>query len=163
MAEEFTQEQRLDIKQVYDLFAEAGEGLVTKKMGDVLRSLGYSPNQAALKDMITELGGPVKKITFEQFLPYAARAKRESVEQNADLEKELVPMREGMLHYFQAKSLTQIREDKDAVVKVSDLRRTLCKLGEKLTEEEWEELAKELTVENGNVKFQDFVQLLQSD
>ena len=83
-----------------------------------------------------------------------------------DVVAKLEPMHVGMLHFFDKVSPKQIRESPCETVKINDLKHILSSCGEKLSEEELEEMAKEIrtncTTSDGRVNWKEFVAMIQN-
>ena len=56
MAEDLTEEQKQEFKDVFSLFDKDGDGTVsTKELGVVMRALGQNPTDAEIAEMIKEV------------------------------------------------------------------------------------------------------------
>lgn len=75
-------------------------------------------------------------------------------------------MKDGVLHFFDKLPHKQLRDTAPDTVKLSDLKHLLSSVGEKMSEEEIEEMTKEIRgtcrIADGRVNFEDFVNLLMS-
>ena len=124
---------KINFQEAFNLFDKDGDGLIsTQELGTVMRSLGQSPTEAELQYMIHEVdsdgsGG----INFNEFLTLMVRDDRtpESIE---------MEIREAFRIF-----------DKDAngFVTIDELKHVLTNLGEKLTDDELEDMLKEADVD----------------
>merc|ERR1711974_120595 len=109
-------------------------------MGTVMRSLGLACPEAQLTEFVAEAT---------------------KVNNSTDVAKEMQSIRVGINHYFEKMSFKQARESSSDMVKVADLKHLMATMGEKLSEEEIEEMSREnrasCKVEDGRVSFGDFV------
>merc|ERR1719240_2261958 len=87
MADQLTEEQIAEFKEAFSLFDKDGDGTITtKELGTVIRSLGQTPTEAELQDMINEVDADGNgTIDFPEFLSLMARNMK-----NTDSEEELI-------------------------------------------------------------------------
>mmetsp|Transcript_4685 Transcript_4685/g.7624 ORF Transcript_4685/g.7624 Transcript_4685/m.7624 type:complete len:163 (+) Transcript_4685:107-595(+) len=150
--------------EVFKLFDQEGTGIKIKEMGTVMRSLGVAASEAQLKEFQAEaLKKDKSYIQFGDFYSMVTRA--QTVEAPWDAEK-MGGMKVGLLHFFDKLPAKDIREKPPATVKINDLKHLLGSCGEKLHEEEIEELARTIRAncrtEDGRVDFEDFLNMLSS-
>lgn len=156
-----------EIHEVFKLFDQDGSGIKIKEIGTVMRSLGIAASEAQLREFAVEAA---KKdgtyVQFPDFNSYVKRAQTVEADKHVDVAKEMQGMKVGLLHFFDKMSQKQIRESPPETVKINDLKHLLSSVGEKMTEEELEEFARELRgscrIQDGRVDFDDFVKLLQT-
>lgn len=156
-----------EIHEVFKLFDQDGSGIKIKEIGTVMRSLGIAASEAQLREFAVEAA---KKdgtyVQFPDFMSYVKRAQTVEADKHVDVAKEMQGMKVGLLHFFDKMSQKQIRESPPETVKINDLKHLLSSVGEKMTEEELEEFARELRgscrIQDGRVDFDDFVKLLQT-
>eukprot|EP00746_Dinoflagellata_sp_MGD_P016521 gnl/MRDRNA2_/MRDRNA2_137366_c0_seq1.p1 gnl/MRDRNA2_/MRDRNA2_137366_c0~~gnl/MRDRNA2_/MRDRNA2_137366_c0_seq1.p1 ORF type:complete len:194 (+),score=46.24 gnl/MRDRNA2_/MRDRNA2_137366_c0_seq1:80-583(+) len=155
-----------EIQECFHLFDQEGtKSIQIKEIGTVMRSLGLAPSEAVLRDIVTEAKKKdSSKVLFTDFLEYVKRVKALESEKSVDAVKELEGMKLGMLHFFDKVSKKKLREDPPTTVKLADLKHLLSSVGEKMSEEEMDEMMKEVRtncqVQDGRVSFDDFVKLL---
>lgn len=115
-------------------------------MGECLRALGQNPTESDVKKCTHQLKAD-ERISFEVFLPiYHAISKARS----GDTADDFI---EGLRHF-----------DKDAsgFISTAELRHLLTTLGEKLTDDEVEQLLVNQEDSQGNVNYEEFVRMIMS-
>jgi len=155
-----------DVKEVFKLFDQDGSGIKIKEIGTVLRSLGLSAKNASLAAYTEDAQKKDKNfVQFGDFMGYVKQAQSEETQDIVDVGKELAPMKLGIHHFFDKLTVKQIRDSPPDMVKIADIKHLLSSVGEKMTEEECEDMAREIRnvckVEDGKVKFGDFVEMLK--
>ena len=133
-------EQITEFKEAFSLFAKDGDNTITtKELGTVVRSLGQNPTEAELQDMINEVDPDGKgTIDFQGFLTIMTRKMKDT-----DPEEE---MREAF-HMFD--------KDGNGFISAADLHHVMTILGEKLTDEEVDEMIKEADIDgDGQVNYE---------
>lgn len=137
-----------DVQEVFDLFDfwDGRDGLVDgAKVGDLLRCAGLTPTQ----NLVQKHGGTAKfgekQYKFEEILP---------MYKNVSDETEI-----GTFADFMEAFKTFDREGQGFVA-MAEMRHVLQSLGERLKDEEVEEILKFTETEedlDGNVKYEDFI------
>ncbi|KAJ8646861.1 hypothetical protein MRB53_008609 [Persea americana] len=132
MAEQLTEEQISEFKEAFSLFDKDGDGCITtKELGTVMRSLGQNPTEAELQDMINEVDADQNgTIDFPEFLNLMARKMKDT-----DSEEEL------------KEAFKVFDKDQNGFISAAELRHVMTNLGEKLTDEEVDEMIREADVD----------------
>merc|ERR1712048_659867 len=101
--------------------------ITTKELGTVMRSLGQNPTAAELQDMINEVGADGNgTIDFPEFLSLMARKMKDT-----DTEEDLI------------EAFKAFDRDGSGFISAAELRHVMTNLGEKLTDEEVDEMVRE--------------------
>ncbi|XP_059611286.1 myosin-2 essential light chain [Phlebotomus argentipes] len=143
----YTEDQLAEFLEAFNLFDNRGDGKIQlNQVGECLRALGQNPTESDVKKCTHQLK-PDERISFEVFLPiYQAISKARS----ADTADDFI---EGLRHF-----------DKDAsgLISTAELRHLLTTLGEKLTDDEVEQLLSNQEDSQGNVNYEEFVRMVMS-
>ncbi|KAF8407552.1 hypothetical protein HHK36_006686 [Tetracentron sinense] len=187
MAEQLTEEQISEFKEAFSLFDKDGDGCITtKELGTVMRSLGQNPTEAELQDMISEVDADQNgTIDFPEFLNLMARKMKillmlvlmclvqdqayqgDACEfrfngtivlvQNALPEPHLDTDSEEELK----EAFKVFDKDQNGFISAAELRHVMTNLGEKLTDEEVDEMIREADVDgDGQVNYDEFVRMM---
>ncbi|XP_033018426.1 uncharacterized protein LOC117054078 [Lacerta agilis] len=146
MAEHLSEEQIAEFKEAFLIFDKDGDGAITtKELGTVMRSLGQNPTEAELKEMIDKLDADGNgTVDFPEFLSLMARKI-----QNSDGEEEI------------RNAFRVFDKDGNGYVSAAELRHIMTNLGEKLTDEEVEDMIKEADVDgDGQVNYEEFLKIM---
>jgi calmodulin len=148
MADHLTDEQIGEFKEAFSLFDKDGDGsITTQELGTVMRSLGQNPTEAELKDMIHEVDADGDgTIDFSEFLDLMARKMKD-----ADSDEEL------------KEAFKVFDKDQNGFISAAELRHVMINLGEKLTDEEVNEMIREADVDgDGQVNYEEFVKMMMA-
>lgn len=122
------------------MFDKDGDGTITtKELGTVMRSLGQNPTEAELQDMINEVDADGNgTIDFPEFLTMMARKMKET-----DSEEEI------------REAFRVFDKDGNGFISAAELRHVMTNLGEKLTDEEVDEMIREADIDgDGQVNYE---------
>jgi|DewCreStandDraft_5_1066085.scaffolds.fasta_scaffold14636_7 calmodulin len=142
-ADQLSEEQLTEIKQVFDRFDQEETGQISSKdLGNILRSFGIDVLDRDLTDLLEEInrdnGG---KISFSSFLEILI-----SRLDNLEFEKMIISA-------FEVFDST-----KRGIISASELRYLMTHLGERLSEEEVNEMIREADVDGtGQIDYRSFV------
>jgi calmodulin len=128
MADQLTEEQIAEFNEAFALIDKDGDGTITtKELGTVMRILGQNPTEAELQDMINEIDTDDNgTIDFPEFLVMMANKCKDI---NAEDE---------MTEAFRV-----FDKDGNGFISATELRNAMLNLGEKLTDEEVDEMLRE--------------------
>merc|ERR1712118_607662 len=129
MADQLTEEQIAEFKEAFSLFDKDGDGTITtKELGTVMRSLGQNPTDAELQDMVNEVDGDGNgTVDFPEFLSLMARKMKDT-----GTEGELI------------EAFKCFDRDGSGFISTAEIRHVMTNLGEKLTDEEVDEMVREV-------------------
>ncbi|RMZ18881.1 hypothetical protein D0859_17133 [Hortaea werneckii] len=128
MADSLTEEQVSEFKEAFSLFDKDGDGqITTKELGTVMRSLGQNPSESELQDMINEVDADNNgTIDFPEFLTMMARKMKDT-----DSEEEI------------REAFKVFDRDNNGFISAAELRHVMTSIGEKLTDDEVDEMIRE--------------------
>ncbi|XP_035657808.1 myosin-2 essential light chain-like isoform X2 [Branchiostoma floridae] len=139
----FSEEQISEFQEAFSLFDKRGDGKIDKgQLAEVLRSLGQNPTNAEVKKVSAEFRDN-SRISFEEFLPILEAFAKHSKEA-------------GSFEDF-VEGLKVFDKDGNGLIVGAELRHVLTTLGEKLTEEEVEQLVAGQEDQHGMINYEEFV------
>lgn len=144
--DQLSQEQIDEFKEAFKLFDRDGDGTVdVDELGTVMKSLGQEPTEQEIRDMISEVDNDGSgSIEFPEFLQLMAKKMNDT-----DTEQEIKD------------AFKVFDEHARGYITVDELKDIMSTLGEKLTDEETEEMIKYSHVdEEGHINYVEFVQLM---
>ncbi|KAM9294542.1 calmodulin-alpha-like [Gastrophryne carolinensis] len=140
MADQLTEEQIAEFKVAFSLSKKHDDGTITtKELGPVMRSLGQNPTEAELQDMINKVNADGNGTSdFPEFLTIMSRNMKDT-----DREEEI------------RDAFRLFDKDGNGYINAAELHLIMTNLGEKLTDEEVDEMIKEADiVGNGQVNYE---------
>ena len=144
MAKQLTEEQIREFREAFALFDTNLDGTIPmKELGTVMRSLGRNPTNDELRDLINEAADTYGNgtIDFQEFMTMMV--------EKVDSEKEL------------KEAFRVFDRDGDGCISAKDLRHIMTNLGEKLTDEEVDEMIMEADINgDGQIDYEEFVTVL---
>ncbi|TVT99350.1 hypothetical protein EJB05_55283 [Eragrostis curvula] len=146
--EGLTGEQMLAFQEAFSLFDKNGDGCITmEELAAVTRSLGLDPSDEELTDMMREVdtdGNGI--IDFHEFLSLIARKMKDG-----DGDEEL------------KEAFEVLDKDQNGFISPTELRTVMVSLGEKMTDEEVEQMIKEADTDgDGQVNYDEFVLMMKN-
>ncbi|CAL4944056.1 unnamed protein product [Urochloa decumbens] len=161
MAEHLTEEEIAEFKEVFNLYDKNGDGtcvrasrelfarlhllnpcfITSEELGTVMESLGGNFTESELKAMIKAVDADgTGTIDFHKFLNLMARKLKDT-----DSEEKL------------REAFDVIDKDQDGYISATELRQVMTNLGEKVTDQEVEEMMREADTDgDGRVSFEEF-------
>ncbi|KAI4501129.1 hypothetical protein M0802_003932 [Mischocyttarus mexicanus] len=135
-----TEDQVAEFKEAFMLFDKDEDGTITMaELGVVMRSLGQRPSDTELRDMVNEVDQDGNgTIEFNEFLQMMSRKMK-----GADGKDEL------------REAFRVFDKNKDGLISSKELRHVMTNLGEKLSEEEVDDMIKEADLDgDGMVNYE---------
>lgn len=143
-----TEDQIAEFKEAFSLFDRDADGnITTKELGTVMRSLGQNPTEAELREMIREIDTDGNgMIDFPEFLTLMARKMKDT-----DTEEEI------------REAFKVFDKDGNGFISAVELRHIMTNLGEKLTDEEVDEMLTEADPDgDGQINYDEFVKVMMA-
>ncbi|XP_053404175.1 calmodulin-A-like [Mercenaria mercenaria] len=147
-ADILTEEQIEEFMEAFNLFDKDGDGLIsTKELGTVIRSLGLNPTEAELQDMINEVDADGNdSVDFPEFLKMMAKNV-----QCTDSEKDI------------KEAFRVFDRNGDGLISATELRLVMTNLGERLSDEEVDDMIREADIDNdGKINYDEFLKIVLS-
>ncbi|PUZ37085.1 hypothetical protein GQ55_9G089400 [Panicum hallii var. hallii] len=146
--EGLTGEQRLAFQEAFSLFDKNGDGCITmEELAAVTRSLGLDPSDQELNDMMSEVdmdGNGI--IDFQEFQSLIARKMKDG-----DGDEEL------------KEAFEVLDKDQNGFISPNELRTVMINLGEKMTDQEVEQMIREADTDgDGLVNYDEFVLMMKN-
>ncbi|EEB12339.1 myosin-2 essential light chain, putative [Pediculus humanus corporis] len=136
-----------EFQEAFQLFDSRGDGKIhISQIGDVLRALGQNPIESEVKKF-TKQHKADERISFEVFLPIYQTISKSRTSDTAD------DFIEGLRHFD---------KDGNGFISSAELRHLLTTLGEKLTDEEVEQVLSGQEDSQGNINYEEFVRLVMT-
>ncbi|XP_022171431.1 calmodulin-A-like [Myzus persicae] len=143
-----SEDQVAEFKEAFMLFDKDHDGRITEaELGVVMRSLGQRPTETDLRGMVKEVDKDGNgSIEFDEFLLMMARKLKA-----ADGEEEM------------HQAFRVFDKNGDGFITFDELKRVMCSIGERLTDEEIEDMIKEADL-NGDKKidYKEFITIISS-
>lgn len=137
-----------EAREVFNYFDTKGDVKISVyQVGDVLRALGQNPTETDIKKCCSNWPNEETRITFEDFLPIY-----QTIIKNKE-EHTLEEFVEGLSHFD---------KEGNGFISIAELRHLLTTLGERLSDEEVDQLLQGQEDAHGNVNISDFVRYINS-
>jgi calmodulin len=146
---ELSEGQIAEFKEAFSLFDKDGDGqITTKELGTVMRSLHQNPTEAELREMISEVDKEGSNaIDFPEFVNLMARKMKDT-----DSEDEI------------KEAFKVFDKDGNGFISATELRHVMTNLGEKLTDEEVDEMIREADEDqDGQINYEEFVKMMMAN
>ncbi|XP_063695556.1 myosin-2 essential light chain-like [Culicoides brevitarsis] len=141
------EQQQEEFQEAFNLFDDLGDGKIHhKQIGECLRALGLNPTEADVKKVIEQFKDD-DRISYETFLPiYEALSKKKSKCTQDEFVEEL----------------KQFDRDGSGAIGFVELKHHLMSMGDKLTDEEADQLLTGLEDAEGMINYENFVKMVMS-
>jgi len=145
---DLSEDQLSESRDVFAYFDTKGdEKVAINQVGDVLRALGQNPTEADIKKCSANWPDSDSRITFEQFLP---------------IYQQIYKNRENHSVEEFVEGLSLFDKEGNGFISVAELRHLLTTLGERLSDEEADQLLSGHEDSNGNVNLADFIRTIMN-
>ena len=144
-----------ELRDVFALFANKGLhgthhgtlSISTKDLGTVIRNLDQNPSEAEIQDWVKEVDPDgTGSIGFDEFANLMSK-----IYKNSDTEEELL------------EAFKVFDRDGNGLIDAAELKYVLTNLGEKLTDEEVDEMLREADIDgDGQINYEEFVKMMMS-
>ncbi|KAL6132550.1 hypothetical protein ACLB2K_064791 [Fragaria x ananassa] len=146
MGEVLSEEQVAEFQEAFCLFDKDGDGCITiEELATAIKSVDQNPTAEELQSMINEVDIDGNgTIEFGEFLNVMVRKMKEN-----DADEEL------------KEAFKVFDKDQDGYISPNELRNVMINLGEKLTDEEAEQMIREADLDgDGLVNYEEFVTMM---
>jgi len=145
--QQFSEDQLAEFQEAFLLYDNRGDGKISVSyIGDVMRALGQNPTESDVKKLVHEHRAD-DRVSFETFLPIlGAIMGRRSTDTTDDFI-------EGLRHFD---------KDGNGFISSAELRHLMTTLGEKLSDEEVEQLFAGHEDSHGNINYEEFVRTVMN-
>ncbi|XP_063228302.1 calmodulin-A-like [Bacillus rossius redtenbacheri] len=143
-----SEDQVAEFKEAFMLFDKDEDGTITMaELGVVMRSLGQRPSETELRDMVNEVDQDGNgTIEFNEFLQMMSKKMR-GAESGDELRE----------------AFRVFDKNNDGLISSTELRHVMTNLGEKLSDEEVDDMIREADLDgDGMVNYEEFVTILTS-
>ncbi|CAF0820038.1 unnamed protein product [Rotaria sordida] len=138
-----TDEISADIRDVFSLYDDRGDDHIPKHyLGEAVRALGLNPTEAEIRLLLSDLNR-VERLSMQQFQVIFERLSRQ---------KECVAPADEFVD-----GLRVFDKDGNGLIPATELRHLLTTLGERLTDDEVEQLIYEFEDKQGMIVYEDFI------
>lgn len=145
--ENLTPAQLEEFKNSFQIFDKDMDGVITmKELGTAMRAMGHNPTQIELQEMIEEVDTDKDgAINFEEFVKMMLKTITD------------VEIEEKTIEAFKV-----FDRDGSGVIRASELKNIMIKLGDPIDEDEAEDLIMLATQEDGLIDYMKFVKSIFS-
>jgi len=132
-----------DIRDIFSLYDDRGDDHIPKHyLGEAVRALGLNPTEAEISLLLNDLNR-VDRLSMQQFQVIFERLSRQ---------KDSVAPADEFVD-----GLRVFDKDGNGLIPATELRHLLTTLGERLTDEEVEQLIYEFEDKQGMIVYEDFI------
>lgn len=138
-----TEDEVFDCADVFNLLSQGQLGIPNREIKGALQLLKQNPRDAAVEELLEEIGSSGSIAQFESFL-YIFRCIKEETSEQELLDSFKIFDRKG-----------------DGFIDAEDFLQNLTTLGEPLTERQAQQIVDEVTQDDGRIRYADFVAVMQ--
>ena len=142
MNDHLTEEKLADLREAFEQYDKDKDGVISiKELGELMTKLGQAPTETELQDMINEVD-----VDGNEFIGLMARRMRDT-----DTEEELM------------EAFKVFDRDGNNFITNAELKHVMLALGEKVTDEEVDEMIREADTNNdGCINYDEFVRMVMN-
>lgn len=143
MSDLLTEEQIAVFKQAFSVFDRNSDGTISiKELGALLRSLGQNPTEAELQEIISEVDADESgTLEYSEFQALMVKRMKDS-----GCEDEI------------RSAFRVFDKDGNGLISAAELRHALTNFGEKMTDEEVDQMIREADVNgDGHIDYEEFI------
>ncbi|XP_076456260.1 myosin-2 essential light chain-like [Babylonia areolata] len=143
----YTEEDLNEIQETFSLFDTRGDGkIAASQLGDVLRSLQQNPTEQEIRKCGYSQN-PDARISFETFFPIL-----QTISKNRS-----VPPLEDFIEGFRV-----FDKEQNGFISSAELRHILTSLGEKLSDDEVDQLIQGIEDSQGNINYEELIKMVRN-
>jgi calmodulin len=143
-----TDEQRKDLQDIFDQFDKDKDGKISgKELANAMESMGQNPTDEEINEMMREVDlNQDGKIDFDEFMILMTKS-------SPDTQTE-----EEVINAFRV-----FDKEGNGLIASSELKHIMMTIGDKMTEEEAEEMVNEADIdEDGMINYEEFVRMMMA-
>jgi len=144
---QLSEEEIAELKDAFALFDKDGDGTISVgELGTVMRTMGQNPTEEELREMIAEVDTDGNStIEFDEFIKLMSTKMSSDVDQDQE-------MRDAFKVFDR---------DGSGSISAKELRHVMANLGEKMTDEEIDEMIREADIDgDGEIDYEEFVVMM---
>ncbi|XP_033731968.1 myosin-2 essential light chain-like [Pecten maximus] len=144
---QMSEDQLSEIQETFNIFDQKGDGKISaSQLGDVLRALGQNPTEHEVKKCGYS-SNPDARVSFEVFIPIL-----QTISKNRD-QATLEDYIEG---------LKMFDKDQNGFISSAELRHILTSLGDRMTDDDCDQLFQGQEDAQGNVNYEEFIKMVMN-
>ena len=146
MTTNISEEQLEQCREIFNLYDKDKDGTIdARELGDIMRSLGSYPSYEEVNEMLKEVDTDISgKIEFEELLDLFIKKINEP-----DTEEDYI------------EAFKTFDRDNSGLISAKNLVHVMASLGERITEDEAEEMIKEADADgDGTINFKEFCDII---
>ena len=148
MVEPLTEKKIAELREAFEIFDRDKDGYITaKELIQVMKSLNQDPSEQEINEMIKQVDLDNNgRIDFNEFAELMTKRSKET-----DIEEEVI------------NAFRVLDKQGQGTISTVELRHLMVTLGDKLTEEEVEEMLREADFDgNGIINYEEFVRMMMT-
>ncbi|GAX14527.1 hypothetical protein FisN_11Hh009 [Fistulifera solaris] len=144
----FSEDEIKEYQELYEAFSQDKDGndrgyIEAKDFREYVRMIGGNPSEKKLDEWVKKVGKKIDFQTLLKFIPTVLAEDKDSVE--------------DLIECFKV-----FDKDGSGFISIQELRHIYCGMGEKFSDEEFAEMAKDIDDGSGMVAYEDFAKAILS-